>query len=107
MSYEEKISCIRRIVYAIRSAYADEKDLVETASSISTKSSGEISKDSVYWKFPGAVGLNANQAYFNDYCTDGSGASVSLDAFVNLNANYQKKRVLTVRLQPARRSTSQ
>lgn len=75
------------------SAYADEKDLVETASSISTKSSGEISKDSVYWKFPGAVGLNANQAYFNDYCTDGSGASVSLDAFVNLNANYQKKRV--------------
>lgn len=75
------------------SAYADEKDLVATATSISTKSSGEISKDSVYWKFPGQLGLNVNQAYFNDYCTDGTGASVSLDAFADVNANYQKERV--------------
>lgn len=75
------------------SAFADDNVLVETASSISTKSSGEISKDTIYWKFPGSAGVNANQAYFNDYCTDGSGASVSLDAFLNLNANYQKERV--------------
>ncbi len=75
------------------SAYADEKDLVATASSISTKSSGEISKDSIYWKFPGQIGLNVNQAFFSDYCTDGTGASVSMDAFADVNANYQKKRV--------------
>jgi hypothetical protein len=48
----------------------------------------------VAWKFPGSLGINANQAYFNDYSTEGSGASVSLDAFLNLNANYKKKRVL-------------
>lgn len=74
------------------SAYADEKDLVETATSISTKSSGEISKDSIYWKYPGSMGLNANQAYFNEYCNEGEGLSLSLDAFLNLNANYEKKR---------------
>ena len=67
--------------------------LVETASSISTKSSGDISTDSVYWKYPGSAGLNANQAFFNDYSTDGTGSSLSLDAFLNLAANYQKNRV--------------
>lgn len=72
------------------SAYADEKELVETATSISQKKIAEASKDSVHWKFPGSVGLNANQAYFNDYCTEGTGVSVSTDAFVNLNANYEK-----------------
>lgn len=78
---------------AIASAFADDNELVKTASSISTKSSGEISTDSIYWKYPGSVGLNVNQAYFNDYCMEGSGASVSADAFLNLNANYKKNRV--------------
>lgn len=78
---------------AIASALADDNELVKTASSISTKSSGEISTDSIYWKYPGSVGLNVNQAYFNDYCMEGSGASVSADAFLNLNANYKKNRV--------------
>lgn len=76
----------------VASAYADNV-LVETASSISTKSSGDISTDSVYWKYPGSAGLNANQAFFNDYSTDGTGSSLSLDAFLNLAANYQKNRV--------------
>ena len=78
---------------AIASALADDNELVKTASSISTKSSGEISTDSIYWKYPGSVGLNVNQAYFNDYCMEGAGASVSADAFLNLNANYKKNRV--------------
>ena len=78
---------------AIASASADDNELVKTASSISTKSSGEISTDSIYWKYPGSVGLNVNQAYFNDYCMEGAGASVSAEAFLNLNANYKKNRV--------------
>ncbi|MCR5496638.1 MAG: DUF3078 domain-containing protein [Paludibacteraceae bacterium] len=78
---------------AIASAFADDNELVKTATSISTKSSGEISTDSIYWKFPGSVGLNVNQAYFSDYCMEGTGLSVSTDAFLNLNANYKKNRV--------------
>ncbi|MBO7427393.1 MAG: DUF3078 domain-containing protein [Paludibacteraceae bacterium] len=78
---------------AIASALADDNVLVKTASSISTKSSGEISTDSIYWTFPGSVGLNVNQAYFNEYSMEGTGLSVSSDAFVNLNANYKKNRV--------------
>ncbi len=78
---------------AIASAFADDNELVKTASSISTKSSGEISTDSIYWTFPGSTGLNVNQAYFSEYCMEGSGASVSADAFLNLNANYKKNRV--------------
>lgn len=80
-------------LFSFGSVFADDNVLVETASSISTKSSGELAADSVVWKFPGTAGLNANQAFFNDYCTDGTGASVSLDAFLNLNANYTKNRV--------------
>lgn len=78
---------------AIASASADDNELVKTASSISTKSSGEISTDSIYWTFPGSTGLNLNQAYFNDYCMEGSGLSISADAFLNLNANYKKNRI--------------
>ncbi len=78
---------------AIASASADDNELVKTATSISTKSSGEISTDSIYWTFPGSTGLNVNQAYFNDYCMEGSGLSISADAFLNLNANYKKNRV--------------
>ncbi len=69
-------------------------DLVATATELENGKVIEESKDSVAWKFPGSLGINANQAYFNDYSTEGSGASVSLDAFLNLNANYKKKRVL-------------
>ena len=50
---------------AIASAFADENELVKTASSISTKSSGEISTDSIYWTFPGSIGLNVNQRVFH------------------------------------------
>ncbi len=75
-------------------AMADEKDLVTTAVTLENKKEVAEAADSAVWKFPGSVGINANQAYFNDYSTDGTGASVSLDAFLNLNANYQKKRTL-------------
>ena len=78
---------------AIASAFADDNELVKTATSISTKSSGEISTDSIYWTFPGSAGLNINQAYFSPYCMEGAGSSVSMDAFLNLNANYKKNRV--------------
>lgn len=78
---------------AIASASADDNELVKTASSISTKSSGEISTDSIYWTFPGSIGLNVNQAYFSEYSMEGTGLSVSSDAFANLNANYKKNRV--------------
>lgn len=78
---------------AIASAFADDNELVKTATSISTKSSGEISTDSIYWTFPGSVGLNINQAFFSPYCMEGAGSSVSMDAFLNLNANYKKNRV--------------
>jgi hypothetical protein len=78
---------------AIASAFADDNELVKTATSISTKSSGEISTDSIYWTFPGSVGLNINQAFFTPYCMEGEGSSISTDAFLNLNANYKKNRV--------------
>lgn len=90
---KKKCIALGALLFTFGSAFADDNVLVETASSISTKSSGELAADSVVWTFPGTAGLNANQAFFNDYCTDGTGASISLDAFLNLNANYTKNRV--------------
>ena len=82
------------LVLSALSLVAMAEDLVETATSLEIGKAVEESKDSIFWKFPGSFGINANQAYFNDYSTEGSGASVSLDAFLNLNANYKKKRVM-------------
>ncbi|MCQ2194440.1 MAG: DUF3078 domain-containing protein [Paludibacteraceae bacterium] len=68
--------------------------LVSIAESTSNKDSHSEVTDSVYWKFPGAVGLNANQAYFNEYCSDGMGSSATVDAFIRLNADYMKGKVM-------------
>ncbi len=82
------------LLFAAVSSIAVADDLVKTAETLENGKVISESADSAVWKFPGSVGVNANQAYFNDYSTDGTGASVSLDAFLNLNANYQKKRTL-------------
>ncbi|MCQ2219550.1 MAG: DUF3078 domain-containing protein [Paludibacteraceae bacterium] len=78
-------------------AYAADESasrLVNIAESTSNKSSHTETGDSVYWKFPGSVGLNANQAYFNDYCSDGMGSSATVDAFLRLNADYMKGKIM-------------
>ena len=74
--------------------FADPSAIVSDATTLEKGEIAELAKDSAVWKFPGSFGINANQAYFNDYCTDGTGASVSLDAFLNLNANYVRNKVL-------------
>lgn len=79
---------------AIASSFAMANDLVSTASKLENAKVVEEASDTAKWTFPGSVGVNANQAYFNDYSTDGSGASVALDAYLNLNANYKRKKVL-------------
>lgn len=76
----------------ILSVYSD--DLVSTATTLESGKIISEAADTAVWKFPGSLGVNANQAYFNDYSTDGNGASISLDAYLNLNANYKKKRSL-------------
>lgn len=68
-------------------------DLVANASNASVKGI-DISNDSIYWKFPGSIGLNASQAYFNDYCMDGVGSSATFDVFLKLNANYAKDKIM-------------
>lgn len=75
-------------------ALADGGELVTTAVTLENNKVVEEASDSAKWTFPGSVGLNVNQSYFNDYSIEGAGASVSLDAFLNLNANYKKKRTL-------------
>lgn len=82
------------LLFATVSSIAVADDLVKTAETLENGKVISEAADTAVWKFPGSVGVNANQAYFNDYSTDGTGASVSLDAFLNLNANYQKKRTL-------------
>lgn len=76
------------------SVFADPSEIVSDATKLEKGEVIELAKDSAVWKFTGSVGVNANQAFFNDYCTDGTGASVSLDAFLNLNANYTRNKVL-------------
>lgn len=80
-------------VFVASSGASFANDLVSNASNASAKGF-EISSDSVYWKYPGTAGLNANQSYFNDYCTDGVGSAASLDMYLKLNANYAKDRVM-------------
>ena len=75
-------------------ALADGGELVTTATTLENNKVIEAASDTAKWTFPGSVGLNVNQAYFSDYSIEGAGASVSLDAFLNLNANYKKKRTL-------------
>jgi hypothetical protein len=82
------------LALASLSVYADPSAIVSDATTLEKGTIVEIAKDSAVWTFPGSMGVNANQAYFNDYCTDGTGASVSLDAFLNLNANYMRNKVL-------------
>ena len=69
-------------------------ELVTTATTLENEKVIAEAADTANWTFPCSVGINANQAYFNDYSTEGSGASLSLDAFLNLNANYKKNKSL-------------
>lgn len=78
-------------------AYASDETtttLVNIAESTNHKSAHAEVSDSIHWKFPGAVGLNANQAYFNEYCSDGMGSSATVDAFIRLNADYMKDKIM-------------
>jgi hypothetical protein len=75
-------------------ALADGGELVTTAVTLENNKVVEEASDTAKWTFPGSVGLNVNQAYFSDYSIEGAGGSVSLDAFLNLNANYKKNKSL-------------
>lgn len=69
-------------------------ELVSTAVSLENEKEVETAADTAKWTFSGSMGVNANQAYFNDYCVDGAGLSVALDAYLTLNANMTKGRHL-------------
>lgn len=79
---------------AMASSLAMANELVATATKLEKNKVVEEASDTAKWTFPGSVGLNVNQAYFSPYSVEGSGNSVSMDAFVNLNANYKKKKTL-------------
>lgn len=79
---------------AMASSLAMANDLVTTATKLEKNKVVEEASDTAKWTFPGSVGLNVNQAFFSPYSIEGSGTSVSADAFLNLNANYKKKKSL-------------
>ena len=79
---------------AMASSLAMANDLVTTATKLEKNKVVEEASDTAKWTFPGSMGLNVNQAYFSPYSIEGSGESVSMDAFLNLNANYKKKKTL-------------
>lgn len=47
-----------------------------------------VEVDTVIWKFPGMVGMNAAQTFHNVYSHDGVGSTFAVDGFLILNANY-------------------
>lgn len=97
MDYMGKLESIVILsLFAIVPLWAEgtNKVLASTAESANMKKDHTEDVDSVSWKYPGNVGLNANQAYFNDYCTDGVGSAASVDAYIRLNANYKKNKVM-------------
>ena len=86
---------MKKLVFTVMFASASfaamaDNEIVTTATTLQKDAVVEAAADTANWTFPGSMGVNANQAYFNDYSTEGSGASISLDAFLNLNANYKK-----------------
>lgn len=54
--------------------------------------SSDLAADTAVWKFPGMVGLNANQSFHNVYSQDGTGSVFAVDGYLNLNANYTRAR---------------
>ncbi len=80
---------------AMASSLAMANDLVTTATKLEKNKVVEEASDTAKWTFPGcSVGLNLNQMYFNNYSTEGEGASVAMDAFLNLNAVYTRNKVM-------------
>lgn len=80
---------------AMASSLAMANDLVTTATKLEKNKVVEEASDTAKWTFPGcSVGLNLNQMYFNDYSLEGEGASVAMDAFLNLNAVYTRNKVM-------------
>lgn len=79
---------------AMASSLAMANELVATATKLEKNKVVEEASDTAKWTFPGSVGLNLNQMAFGKYSTEGEGASVALDAFLNLNAIYTKNKVL-------------
>lgn len=47
-----------------------------------------VEVDTIIWKFPGMVGMNAAQTFHNVYSHDGIGSTFAVDGFLILNANY-------------------
>lgn len=66
--------------------------VVDVAKNVSNSEIPAASEDSVVWKFPGVTGLNFSQTAFKNWAEGGQN-SISLQAFVNLNANYKKGKV--------------
>jgi len=50
-------------------------------------------KDTAYWSFPGLAGLNFSQTAFVDWAEGGQN-SITGNAFLQLNANYKKKKLI-------------
>jgi len=96
MNLKRKLMLVGMTMFAIIGSIQAEEESVKllVSNAESVKGGYKESTDSIYWKFPGSVGLNANRAYFNEYCTDGVGSAASVDAFLKLNANYQKDKVM-------------
>jgi len=60
---------------------------------ISLDSINAASKDTAFWFFPGVTGLNFTQTAFVNWAEGGQN-SITGNAFVQLNANYRKKKML-------------
>ncbi len=60
---------------------------------ISIDSINAASKDTSYWAFPGVTGLNFSQTAFVNWAEGGQN-SIAGNAFIRLNANYKKKKLL-------------
>ncbi len=62
---------------------------------ISIDSIKAASKDTTYWRFPGLTGLNFSQTAFVNWAEGGQN-SIAGSAFVQLNANYKKHKLLWI-----------
>jgi hypothetical protein len=68
-------------------------DDLSKVSTVSIDSLKMVRKDTSYWLFPGVTGLNFSQNAFVNWAEGGEN-SVTLNAFLKLNANYRRKKVL-------------
>ena len=91
----KKISFLAFFFALSFSIYA-QNDLLDASKgkeSIATGLTKEVSKDTTYWTFPGVTGLNFSQTAFVNWAEGGQN-SVTGNAFVKLNANYRKNKLL-------------